>query len=766
MRKSVVVIGTSVLVVGLTVCISYAATGPVPEEPAGTRTATDKGPGKGPDSSPVVAVEDAPASGTTGQEGGSPASGGTPVDPAQAVNRARIHLKKHRSAIGAASGDAYAVKQVIGDRGGTSHVRFARTFRGVAVAGGDFVIHNAPDGQFAGLSAGSHAPLSIDTTPKVTSSVAASAARKAFDGSVAKVGKPKLLIDATGATSRLTWESVVEGMRPDGQTPSRLHVFTDAVTGAVLSTQDEVRSVAGVGKSQYSGTVTVDATQSGGSYELRDPERGKSYTCDMRNTTTGTCTVLTDTDNTWGSGSASDRQTAAVDAHYGSAKTFDYFKKTFGRNGIFGNGKGIPSRVHYGNNYANAFWDGSKMTYGDGSRNSKPLVALDVVAHEMSHGLSQSLISLGYSGETGGLNEATSDIFGTMVEFYAASSADPGDYEIGEKLDLRGNGKPLRYMYDPTLDGASDGCWSSSTGSKNVHYSAGVGNHFFFMLAEGSGSTQFGTSPVCRNAPAVTGIGRTDAAAIWYRALERYFTSSTKYKDTSSADNDARNYTLKAATELFGTCSRQYRSVQSAWTAVNVAGEDAACSGTPTPTSASGTTSTSTPGTTSTSTSGTTSTSTSGTTSTSAPGTTSTSASGTTSTSTPGTTSTSTPATPTGTGSCAPATNSRQVRIPDRGPAVTSSVTMAGCDRKASSSTKVRVHITHPFRGDLVLTLVAPDGSTYRLKNANGRDNKADVNSIFTLDTSKEKVSGTWRLKVQDVFRADRGTLTSWTLTA
>ena len=114
-----------------------------------------------------------------------------------------------------------------------------------------------------------------------------------------------------------------------------------------------------------------------------------------------------------------------------------------------------------------------------------------------------------------------------MVEFYANAPSDPGDYQVGEKININGNGTPLRYMYNPSLDGSSDACWSTSTKNKDVHYSSGVGNHFFFNLAEGTGATAYGTSPVCGSAPAVTGIGRAKAEKIWYRALDVYFTSNT-----------------------------------------------------------------------------------------------------------------------------------------------------------------------------------------------------------------------------------------------
>ncbi|WP_225852557.1 M4 family metallopeptidase [Micromonospora sp. AMSO12t] len=462
---------------------------------------------------------------------------------------------------------------------GAAHTRYTRTYQGLRVYGGDFVIHTTPNGGYAGSSVGLDAPLTLPTTAKVSSAAAKKAARAEFSGTLTAVGTPELFVDASSGKGRLAWETVVTGWHPDGQTPSRFHVVTDATTGKAVGSYDEIEAVSGTGNSVYSGTVTVDTTLSGSTYQMIDPLRGNGSTCDMNNGTS-TCTTFTDADNTWGTGAASNRQSAAVDAHHGAAKTFDYFKNVHGRNGIFGDGRGVPSRVHYGNNYVNAFWDGSRMTYGDGSGNSRPLVSIDVAAHEMSHGVTENVVpgGLTYSGESGGLNEATSDIFGNMVEFYANSSADPGDYQVGEKININGNGTPLRYMYNPSLDGSSDSCWSTSTRSKDVHYSSGVANHFFFNLAEGTGATSYGTSPVCGSAPAVTGIGRAKAEKIWWRALDAYFTSNTSYVNTSNPANTARAYSLRAATDLYGSCSTEYKTVQAAWTAVNVAGNDAPCS--------------------------------------------------------------------------------------------------------------------------------------------------------------------------------------------
>jgi Zn-dependent metalloprotease len=280
-----------------------------------------------------------------------------------------------------------------------------------------------------------------------------------------------------------------------------------------------------------------------------------------------TGTLFTSPDNSFGNGSTSSRESAAVDAQYGTNMTWDFYKTTFNRNGIFGNGTGSYNRVHYGSGYVNAFWDGTKMTYGDGDGvDYGPLTSLDVAGHEMSHGVTENTAGLTYSGESGGLNESTSDIFGTMVEFFANNGNDPGDYLIGEEFDLK-NHLGFRRMDNPAADGSSANCWCSSTKNLDVHYSSGVGNHFFYLLSEGSGAKTLNgvsyNSPTC-NGSTVTGIGRDAAAAIWYRALTVYMTSSTNY-------SGARTATLNAARDLYGAGSAQYNAVATAWSAVNVA---------------------------------------------------------------------------------------------------------------------------------------------------------------------------------------------------
>ncbi len=503
-------------------------------------------------------------------------------DDARVAAAAVEALRAHPRAARASTGQSVEVTDTVVDPDGATHVRMERTFRGLRVLGGDLVVHQGTGSDaWRGVSQTLDAPLALGTTPTLGADAAGTRAL-APDKALREVaqlersGRPTLVVDAHGAEPVLAWEVVTTGVRADG-TPSRLASYVDARTGRVLRREEQIHTADGQGESLYSGTVALQVTQKGSSYELRDATRGGNHTTDMNGATDGfacsafgwgckTGTIVTSPSTTFGDGTGADPDTAAVDAQYGTAVTWDYFKGEHGRNGIFGNGSGSYNRVHYGRDYVNAFWDGQKMTYGDGDGvNYGPLVSLDVAGHEMTHGVTQNTANLTYSGESGGLNEATSDIFGTMVEFYAANSEDPGDYLVGEEFDLR-NGRGFRRMDNPIADGKSPNCWSSNTKNLDVHYSSGVGNHFFYLLAEGSGSTTFGgvahSSTTC-NGSTITGIGREAAADIWFRALNVYMTSSTTY-------SQARTATLAAARDLYGAGSTQASAVAAAWSAVSV----------------------------------------------------------------------------------------------------------------------------------------------------------------------------------------------------
>ncbi|MFK0154402.1 M4 family metallopeptidase [Streptomyces sp. NPDC090499] len=490
------------------------------------------------------------------------------------IQKADANVAETARQIGLGAKEKLVVKDVVKDVDGTVHTRYERTYAGLPVLGGDLVVHTSKAGKTEGVTKATKTAIKVASLkPQISTAKAEksalSVARTLGSTKSAADGARKVIWAGSG-TPVLAYETIVGGFQDDG-TPNQLHVITDAATGKKLFEYQGIENATGTGKTLYSGTVSLDTTLSGSTYSLTDATRGSHKTYNLKHGTSGTGTLFTDADNVWGTGAASSSttdQTAAADAAYGAQETWDFYKNTFGRSGIKNNGVGAYSRVHYGSSYVNAFWDDSCfcMTYGDGSGNTHPLTSLDVAGHEMSHGVTANTAGLNYSGESGGLNEATSDIMGTGVEFYAANSSDVGDYLIGEKIDINGDGTPLRYMDQPSKDGGSANYWSSSVGNLDVHYSSGVANHFFYLLSEGSGAKTINgvsyNSPTY-NGSTVTGIGRAKALQIWYKALTTYFTSTTNYKS-------ARTGTLSAAAALYGSGSTEYNAVASAWTAVNV----------------------------------------------------------------------------------------------------------------------------------------------------------------------------------------------------
>ncbi|MEU3854182.1 M4 family metallopeptidase [Streptomyces sp. NPDC029554] len=472
--------------------------------------------------------------------------------------------------IGLGAQEKLVVKDVVKDADGTVHTRYERTYAGLPVLGGDLVVHESKSGEPQGVTRATKAAIKVASLkPAVPAAKAeqqaVTLAKAAGSEQTEADAAPRKVIWAADGKPVLAYETVVGGLQEDG-TPNELHVVTDAATGKKLYEYQAIET--GTGNTTYSGTVNLTTTKSGTSYNLTDSTRGGHKTYNLNRGTSGTGTLFSGADDVWGNGNPSNLETAAADAHYGAQVTWDFYKSAFGRSGIRNDGRAAYSRVHYGNNYVNAFWSDSCfcMTYGDGAGNANPLTSLDVAAHEMSHGLTSATAGLNYSGESGGLNEATSDILGAGAEFFANNSADVGDYLIGEEIDINGDGTPLRYMDKPSKDGASKDAWSSSLGGLDVHYSSGPANHFFYLLSEGSGAKTINgvayNSPTS-NGSTVTGIGRTKALQIWYKALTTYMTSTTKYAA-------ARTATLNAASALYGASSTEYKAVAAAWSAVNV----------------------------------------------------------------------------------------------------------------------------------------------------------------------------------------------------
>jgi len=505
------------------------------------------------------------------------ANAAAPVSKAEAALLAERHGNPYLSQMlrdkgNVAPSDSFTQKRVVSDEFQQIHVHVQQTQGGIPVWGGEAIAHMDAAGSITTVTDDFLAkvnPKAISLSPALTAQRAIALAMRSEKVTPADLATPAtadLWIYRGTDGDHLAWRVSLDRTTGDADHTVMPVVFLDAQNGKVLWGYDNLQT--GIGHSMYSGNVGLTTSTSGTNFALKDLTRGNQQTNDLNHGTSGAGTMFTDADDDWGNGLPSNAQTAAVDAQFGEQTTWDYFKLVHGRNGIRNDGVGAYSRVHYGNAYVNAFWDDSCfcMTYGDGTGNNKPLTSLDVAGHEMSHGVTSNTANLIYSGESGGLNEATSDIFGSAIEFYAANMSDVGDYLIGEKIDINGDGTPLRYMDDPSKDGSSAKCWSSSVGNLDVHYSSGVANHFFYLLSEGSGSKVINgvsyNSPTC-NASTVTGIGIGKAEKIWFRALSVYMTSSTNY-------SGARTATLNAAADLYGAASPEQTAVDVAWAAVSV----------------------------------------------------------------------------------------------------------------------------------------------------------------------------------------------------
>jgi Zn-dependent metalloprotease len=486
-----------------------------------------------------------------------------------AVNRALGLIRSHSGTARASANDGYLSRSVLVDADGTEHVHLDRTYNGLPVIGGDLIVHSR-NGSYQSTSVTQGAPLNLSTHPVVGPDEAAVIAGAEFGPNFVGMPERTLSVYARGhGSARLAWRVRMHNAQAD------MTYIVDAISGGIIERWSnlETAAVAGQANTLYSGNVSLITNSVAGGYELRDPSRGKMRTIDGSNSRTSG-QIYKDSDNVWGNSTTLDLTTAATDAEYGVAMTWDYYKLIHGRDGIGDDGIGAYSRVHYGIKYSNAFWsdDCFCMTYGDGDgATTNPLVALDITGHEMSHGVTARTAGLIYSGESGGLNEANSDINGTMVEFYANNSHDTPDYMIGEQV-IAGNvpGSPnqraLRFMFKPSLDGKSPDFYVSNIGTMDVHYSSGVANHFYYLLAEGTTPKTF--SGVVHNSPtyngaSLAGIGRAKAEKIWYRALTVYFTSSTDYAA-------ARIATIQAANDLYGVSSAEANAVAATWTAVNV----------------------------------------------------------------------------------------------------------------------------------------------------------------------------------------------------
>lgn len=527
-----------------------------------------------------------PSSGYTPatQSNRSRTSGGTmrhvqllPSPPAtNFVQHARTTLAAHPEWIGPIDPVAgLALKKQRVDALGMRQVRFAQLERGVPVLGAELMAHYARNGVLRTIDSTLAAHLgAVDVTPTITPATAEHVALQAYvaryGGDPARVRfgfaawgesstSAQLGIHTRGAAPRLVY---VVGLSSDQGRPLRLRARVDAHTGELVEIYDDAKTVQATGSGVFAESRAIQVEADGGAFSLRDLTRGSgifTYTAAEDQQLPGVAVTSTSKDGDWDQ-DAPNGKGSAVDAHYFASVVYDFYDTTFARKGIDGKDGAITSTVHFGLRYDNAFWEGRQMAYGDGDLFGPFAGAVDVVAHELTHGVTQSESELEYAFQAGALNEAISDIFGALVE-HQVEPNEQNNWLIGEKIE-RTEGTPLRNMSDPeraelpqpdhmqeyldyTLDQDNGG----------VHVNSGIINHAAYLMA--MGGTHRSSQQVVPG-----GIGWDKLGKLWYRVNTEYLLRQSEFAD-------AAQFTHDAAVDLGFTADEQH-TIECAWHAVGV----------------------------------------------------------------------------------------------------------------------------------------------------------------------------------------------------
>ncbi|MFV2047033.1 M4 family metallopeptidase [Metabacillus sp. YM-086] len=447
------------------------------------------------------------------------------------------------------------------DELGMTHYKFAQTIHGVPIDGAVFVVHTnendeviATAGQLYSDAADKLAKA--QTKASITAEKAVDLAWKKIDLTEKETNsghehqdelsssentqvKKDLVIYHHEGTYTLTYKIQLQFIEPYG---ANWQIFVNAKDGSVVDAYNAVNDAAttGTGYGVLGDSKTLNTYSSGGTYYLYDvtkPMNGviETFTAQNRSTYPGARSV--DSNNAW----TSSTQRADVDAHFYAGKVYDYFLNTHGRNSFDNKGATIRSTVHYGSNYNNAFWNGSQMVYGDGDGSVfAPLSgALDVVAHELTHAVTDRSASLEYRNQSGALNESFSDVFGYFL--------DPQDYLMGEDVYTPGQaGDALRSLSNPAQFGQPEHMnqyVNTTSDNGGVHTNSGIPNKAAYYT--------------------ISSIGKTQAEKIYYRALTVYLTPTSNF-------SYARAALLQSAADLYGSGSSAYSAVKSAWDRVGV----------------------------------------------------------------------------------------------------------------------------------------------------------------------------------------------------
>ena len=698
---------------------------------------------------------------------------------------------RHAEMLGLGPDSALVVLDARTTRDGVRNTRYQQTFRGVPVYGEHVVVSEDASGQVRALFGRKIDGLARElpaVAPRIGSTQALAAAKRAALGSrvlglrIQGEQSRQVIFVGDDGRAHLAWEVSFFADSAGGGSPTSPKVIVDAASGAILKQFDALKNVeigTGPGGNEKTGQYEY-----GTDYGFLDvEENGANCTMNSEKVTTINLDHGTSGSTPWTY--ACPRNTVETvnggyaplnDAHYFGHVVFDMYSDYLETSPLTGK---VTLKVHYSTNYENAFWEPATQTmyFGDGATMFYPLVSLDVLAHEVSHGFTEQNSDLEYSLQPGGINEAFSDMAGEAAEFFFKGS---NDFLIGGEI-FKAPGEALRYMEDPTLDGTSIGSANDYYDGIGVHFSSGVYNKAFYLLANTAGwdtykafmvfaganrdywtpSTNF-YDGACGVETAAEDLGYTkaDVTAAFAGvdvecgggpppdpdpvALE----NGVAVTDMEIGTNHALRYTLDVpagasnlAFTISGGTGDADLYVKFGEEATDTvydcrpynAGNSEVCEF-PTPSAGtyyvrvkayqaySGVTLVGEydgdgggdPG-------------------------------------------------DPGDDEVQTYTNGDDFAINDRS-VFRSPVDVAGRTGSGLAETEVDVDITHSYIGDLRVDLIAPDGSAYVLHNRSG-GSANNIDTTYTVDLSGESLEGTWNLRVKDNGRGDTGTLNSWSVT-
>ncbi len=405
--------------------------------------------------------------------------------------------------------------------------RYQQWLGDAEVLGGQLTVLTTPAGETVAVI-GAHYPGLMSTNDiKINDKAAQAIAVK----NIGNAGKWSTKLMINPADGRYFYH--VENQRAD----SRWFYWIDATNGSVVNAYDGLTTGSGIG---VDGNIKspLDTTWSGSQYQMVSAD-GRQKTYDAKNKSTLPGILAVDSDDNWNlPGTTSPGQPALVDAHFFANVTDDYYQNIHNFDWMSEYPQGMVSSAHLKRKYNNAYWNGVQVAYGDGDGVTFINFSgdLDVVAHELTHGVTEATSNLIYQNESGALNESFSDIMGTNTEFYFNT----GNWTIGEDITPGDNG--IRNMADPTEDGYPDNYADRYTGTSDnggVHINSSIVNHWYYLLATETG-----------------GIGLSAADQIAYKS----FTSLNSTADFC----DARAATIAVAT------NSEESHVTAAWDLVGV----------------------------------------------------------------------------------------------------------------------------------------------------------------------------------------------------